>query len=60
MEYTRLKGKVSSDFGLISKPKFNLEGLYLNIRQCILILIKKTTQFEVIIWSFFYWKKNFT
>ena len=41
-----LKGKVSSDFGLLSKTKFNLEDLYLNIRQCILILMKNNT-----IWS---------
>ena len=44
--YTHLKGKVSSDFGLLSKPKFNLGYLYLNIKQCILILMKKYT-----IWS---------
>ena len=36
-------GKLSSDFGLLSKTKFNLEDLYLNIKQCILILLKKYT-----------------
>ena len=30
--------KLSSDFGLLSKRKFDLEDLYLNINQCILIL----------------------
>ena len=35
-----LKGKVSSDFGLSSKTKFNLEGLDIHVRQCILILMK--------------------
>ena len=44
-------GKLSSDFGLLSKMKFNLEDLYHNIKQCVLILLKNT-QFEVIIWSF--------
>ena len=34
-------GKLSSDFGLLSKMKSNLEDLYLNIKQCILILLKK-------------------
>ena len=38
-----LIGKLSSDFGLLSKTKFNLEDLYLNIRQFILILIKNYT-----------------
>ena len=28
--------KLSSDFGLLSKRKFDLEDLYLNIKQCIL------------------------
>ena len=32
--------KLSSDFGLLSKRKFDLEDLYLNINQCILILMK--------------------
>jgi hypothetical protein len=32
--------KLSSDFGLISIRKFDLEDLYLNINQCILILMK--------------------
>ena len=36
-----LIGKLSSDYGLLSKMKFNLEDLYLNIKQCNLILIKK-------------------
>ena len=36
-------GKLSSDFGLLSKTKFNLEDLYLNIKQCILILLKNHT-----------------
>jgi hypothetical protein len=27
-------GKLSSDYGLLSKMKFNLEDLYLNIKQC--------------------------
>ena len=36
-------GKLSSDYGLLSKTKFNLEDLYLNIKQCILILVKKYT-----------------
>ena len=38
-----LIGKLSSDFGLLSKTKFNLEDLYLNIKKCILILMKKYT-----------------
>jgi hypothetical protein len=36
-------GKLSSDYGLLSKMKFNLEYLYLNIKQCILILLKNYT-----------------
>ena len=32
--------KLSSDFGILSKRKFDLEDLYLNINQCILILMK--------------------
>ena len=36
-------GKLSSDYGLLSKTKFNLEDLYLNIKQCILILMKNYT-----------------
>ena len=32
--------KLSSDFGLLSKRKFDLEDLHLNINQCILILMK--------------------
>ena len=39
-------GKLSSDYGLLSKMKFNLEDLYLNINRFILILMKK-----YIIWS---------
>jgi hypothetical protein len=35
--------KLSSNYGLLSKTKFNLEDLYLNIKQCILILLKKYT-----------------
>ena len=38
-----LIGKLASDFGLLIKTKFNLEDLYLNIKQCILILMKKYT-----------------
>ena len=41
-----LTRKLSPDYGLLSKTKFNLEDLYLNIKQCILILMKKYT-----IWS---------
>ena len=33
--------KLYSDFGLLSKTKFNLEDLYFNINQLILILLKK-------------------
>ena len=33
--------KLFSDYGLLSKMKSNLEDLYLNIKQCILILLKK-------------------
>ena len=36
-------GKLSSDFGLLSKTKFNLEDLHVNIKQCILILLKNHT-----------------
>ena len=36
-------GKLSSDYGLLSKMKSNLEDLYLNIKQCILILLKNYT-----------------
>ena len=36
-------GKLSSDYGLLSKMKYNLEDLYLNIKQCILILLKNHT-----------------
>ena len=36
-------GKLSSDYGLLSKMKSNLEDLFLNIKQCILILLKKYT-----------------
>ena len=39
-------GKIFSDYGLLSKMKSNLEDLYLNIKQCILILLKNYT-----IWS---------
>jgi hypothetical protein len=28
-------GKLSSYYGLLSKTKFNLEDLYVNIKQCI-------------------------
>ena len=39
-----LIGKLSSsDYGLLSKTKLNLEDLYLNIKQCILILLKNYT-----------------
>ena len=38
-----LIGKLSSDFGLLSKMKFNLEDLYLKIKQCSLILMKNYT-----------------
>ena len=37
---------MSSDYGLLSKMKSNLEDFYLNIKQCILILLKNYT-----IWS---------
>ena len=30
-------GKLFSDFGLLSERKFDVEDLYLNIKQCILI-----------------------
>ena len=33
-------GKLSSDYGLLSKTKFNLEELYLNSKQCVLIFLK--------------------
>jgi hypothetical protein len=36
-------GKLSCDYGLLSKTKFNLGELYLNIKQCILILLKNYT-----------------
>ena len=36
-------GKLSSDYGLLNKMKFNIEDLYLNIKQCILILLKNYT-----------------
>ena len=36
-------GNLSSDYGLLSKMKSNLEDLYLNIKQCILILLKNYT-----------------
>ena len=36
-------GKLSSDYALLSKMKSNLEDLYLNIKQCILILLKNDT-----------------
>ena len=43
-------GKLSSDYGFTKfkkfKTKFNLEDLYLNIKQCILILMKNYT-----VWS---------
>ena len=39
-------GKLSSDLCLLSKMKSNLEDFYLNIKQCILILLKNYT-----IWS---------
>ena len=32
--------KLYSDSGLLSNRKFDLEDLYLNIKQCILILMK--------------------
>ena len=38
--------KLYSDSGLLSNRKFDLEDLYLNINQCILILMK-----NYIIWS---------
>ena len=28
-------GKLSSDYGLLNKMKFNIEDLYLDIKQCI-------------------------
>ena len=36
-------GKLSSDYGLLSKMKSNIEDLYLNIKQRILILLKNYT-----------------
>ena len=33
--------KLSSNFSLLSKRKFDLENMYLNINQSILILMKK-------------------
>ena len=33
-------GRLSSEFGLLSKTKFDLQDLYLNTKQCILILMK--------------------
>ena len=38
-----LIGKLSFDFGLLSKTKFNLEDWYLNIKQGIFILFEKYT-----------------
>ena len=35
--------KLFSDYGLLSKMKFNLKDLYLKIKQCILILMKNYT-----------------
>ena len=40
---TSFIGKLSSDYGLLSKTKFNLEDLYINIKQCILILMENYT-----------------
>ena len=34
---------LSSDYGLLSKMKSSLEDFYLNIKQCILILLKNYT-----------------
>ena len=51
-------GKLSSDYGLLGKTKFNLEDFYLDKRQCILILLKNYA-----IWSHnltLTEKKNFT
>ena len=39
-------GKLSFDYGLLSKTKFNLEDLHINIKQCILIFME-----NYIIWS---------
>jgi hypothetical protein len=36
-------GKLSSNYGLLSKIKFDMEDLYLNIKQYILILMKNYT-----------------
>ena len=36
-------GKLSSDFGLLSKIEFNLEVLCLKIKKCILNLMKNFT-----------------
>jgi hypothetical protein len=46
-----LIGKLSSDFGLLSKMKFNLEDLY---QAVYFDSYEKNTQFEVIIWFFCY------
>jgi hypothetical protein len=43
--------KLSSDFGLLSKMKFNLEDLY---QAVYFDSYEKNTQFEVIIWFFCY------
>ena len=39
----RLISKLSSDYGLLRKMKSNLEDLYLNIKKCILSVMKKYT-----------------
>ena len=38
-----LIGKLSSYYGLLSKTKFNLEDLYLNIKQFIWIILENYT-----------------
>ena len=45
--------KLSSDFGLLSKRKFDLSQY-----QAVYFDLMKIKQFEVIIWSFCYWKKE--
>ena len=51
-------GKLSSDFGLLSKTKFNLEDLYLNIKQCILIFLKNYTTWSHNLILLCKWKKR--
>ena len=47
-----------SNFILLNKPKLE-DNLSIKLIGQYISFLSKNTQFEVVIWSFYYWKKNF-